>query len=74
LFEIWFPPWFFDMMTHLIIHLIDELKIYGPVGARWCYPMEIYLLVLKKYVRNRARPKACMAFGYMYDEALGFCT
>jgi len=25
-------------------------------------------------VKNRVRPKACMAFGYMYDEILGFYT
>jgi hypothetical protein len=29
---------------------------------------------LKKDVRNRARLETCMAFGYMYEEALGFCT
>jgi hypothetical protein len=33
LFEIWFPSKFFDMMTHLIIHLVDEIKICGLVGA-----------------------------------------
>jgi len=48
MFEIWFPPGFFDMMTHLIIHLVDELEICGLVGAKWSYPMERYLLVLKK--------------------------
>jgi hypothetical protein len=61
-------------MTHLTIHLIDELEICGPVGARWCYPMQRYLSILKRYVRNRARLEACMASSYMYDEALGFCT
>jgi hypothetical protein len=74
LFEIWFPLGFFDMMTHLIMHLVDELEICGPIGDKWCYPMEKYLSVLKRYVRNKARLEACMAFGFMYDEALGFCT
>ncbi len=23
-FEVWFPPTFFDLMTHLVIHLVDE--------------------------------------------------
>jgi hypothetical protein len=55
-------------MTHLLIHLVDELEICGPVGARWCYPMERHLNVLKRYVR------VCMASSYMYEEALGFCT
>jgi hypothetical protein len=30
--------------------------------------------VLKKYVHNKANLEGCIAFGYMYDEALGFCT
>ncbi len=30
--------------------------------------------MLKKYVRNKANPEGCIAFGYIYDEALGFCT
>jgi hypothetical protein len=56
LFEIWFPSRFFDMVTHLIIHLVDELDICGPIGVKWCYPMERYLSVLKKYARNKVRP------------------
>jgi len=44
------------------------------MGVRCCYLVERYLNVLKKYVRNKVQPKACMATGYMYDEALGFCT
>jgi hypothetical protein len=73
MFEIWWPPSFFDLMTHLIIHLVDELEICGPIATRWCYPIESYLYILKKYVRNKAKPKACMASGYMYDKTLGFC-
>jgi hypothetical protein len=65
---------FFDMMTHLSIHLVDELEICGPVVAQWCYPMERYLSVLKKYMKNRARLEACMASNYMYDKALRFYT
>lgn len=40
LLEIHFPPGFFDIMTHLIIHLVDELEICGPIHARWCYSIE----------------------------------
>ncbi len=29
-------------------------------------------MFLKRYVRNKAKPKGCMAFGYMYDEAFRF--
>jgi hypothetical protein len=30
--------------------------------------------VLSSYVRDMAKPEACMASGYMVDESLGFCT
>jgi hypothetical protein len=73
--EIWFPPSFFDLMTHLLVHIVDELEICGPLPSRWGYPMERYLVVLKNYVWNKAKPKGCMqALGYIYDEALGFWT
>ena len=74
LLEVHFPPGFFDVMTHLVIHLVDELEICGPVHARWCYSVERYLGVLTKYVRDKSKPEAGIATGYMIDESLGFCT
>lgn len=74
LFELWCPPRFFDVMSHLVIHLVDELAICGPVHAPWCYSIERYMGQLAKYVRDKARPEASMAQGYVADEALGFCT
>jgi hypothetical protein len=68
----WFPPSFLDIMTHLVVHLVDEVELCGPVHVRWCYGMERYLYVLKKYVRNRSKPEGSMATGYMYSKALGF--
>jgi hypothetical protein len=74
LLEIHFPPSFFDIMTHLVYHLVDELDLCGPVSSRWMYPIERYMKTLKEYVRNMARPEACMAEGYVRDECLGFIT
>ncbi len=74
LLEIEFPPSFFDVMTHLPVHLAKELDLCGPVSARWMYPVERYMKVLKNHVRNMARPEACMAEGYLKDECLGFIT
>ena len=73
LLEVNFPPGFFVVMTHLVVHLVDELEICGPVHARWCYSVERYLGVLTKYVRDKSKPEAGMASGYMIDESLGFC-
>jgi hypothetical protein len=69
-----FPPSFFDIMTHLPVHLVQQLDICGLVHMRWMYPMERYLKTFKGYVRQQAQPKGSMAQGYIMDEALGFCT
>nr|AAT47462.1 unknown protein [Oryza sativa Japonica Group] len=51
-FELIFPPSFFNIMTHLLCHLVKER----------------YMGVLKKYVRNHARPEASIAKGYGTEE------
>lgn len=38
--EMVFPQAFFDVMTHLPIHLAGEAKVAGPVNYRWMYPIE----------------------------------
>ncbi|XP_039134931.1 uncharacterized protein LOC120272231 [Dioscorea cayenensis subsp. rotundata] len=48
-----FPPSFFTIMVHLVIHLPLEAKLGGPVYYRWMYPIERFLLKLKNYVRNK---------------------
>lgn len=72
--EMHFPPSFLDVMTHLMIHVVEEVDLCGPVHTRWMYPVERYLKVLKGYVRNKARPEASMAEGYSLNESLGFVS
>lgn len=72
--EIYFPPAFFDVMTHLIIHAVEELDQFGPVTTRWMYPMERYMKLLKGHVGTYYRPEASMALGYIKDETLGYLT
>jgi hypothetical protein len=71
--EMWFPLGFFDIMTNLLIHLVENLDVCGLVGARWCYPIERFMAILKHYVCNKVKLEGCMAMGYMFDEAFGFC-
>ena len=68
------PPSFFDMMSHLPNHLVEELFLCGPVHTRWMYPYERYFKTLKGYVRNLAKPEGSIAQGYQTEEALGFIT
>lgn len=35
-----FLPSFFTIMVHLIIHLITEVRLGGPVHYRWMYPIK----------------------------------
>ena len=35
-----FPPSFFDIMIHLTVHLVREVRLCGPVFYRWMYPFE----------------------------------
>ena len=72
--ERWFPPSFFDIMIHLVVHIGREARLCGPVQFRWIYPFERYMMVLKGYVRNRARPEGCIAESYLADECVRFCS
>jgi hypothetical protein len=65
---------FFDIMTHLTLHVVEKLDVCEPVHARWMYLIERALKMFKTYVRNRAHPKASIAEGYLYDETIGFVT
>ncbi len=52
--EMTMPPSFFDIMVHLIFHLVDELDMCGLVHTRWMYYVERLNKVLKWYVGNMA--------------------
>ncbi|CAL8118834.1 unnamed protein product [Prunus armeniaca] len=41
--------------------------------ARWMYPFERYMKVLKGYVQNRTRPEGCIIEWYIAEEAVEFC-
>jgi len=72
--ELEFLPTFLNVMTHLPLHLVEQLFICGPVHCRWMYPIERYLNTLKDYVRTYARPEESIAEGYYLEDTLGFCT
>ncbi|KAL3618473.1 hypothetical protein CASFOL_037555 [Castilleja foliolosa] len=72
--EMYFPPSFFDIMVHLSIHLVREIRYCGPVYLRWMYPFERYMKVFKGYVKNRYRPEACIVERYIVEEAIEFCN
>ncbi|KAK9049104.1 hypothetical protein SSX86_031930 [Deinandra increscens subsp. villosa] len=72
--EMYFPPSFFDVMVHLVIHIVQEIKVCGPVFLRYMYPFERFMGFLKGYVRNRNRPEGSIVEGYASEEVIEFCT
>ena len=74
LLQQYFLPSFFDIMIHLLVHLVEQVKLCGPVYLRWMYHFEREMKTLKEYVRNRYRPESCIAESYIAKEALEFCA
>jgi hypothetical protein len=58
-----FPPLFFDIMPHFLIHIVHEVKYLGQVFLHQMYPFERFMIVLKKYPRNQSRLEGCMVQG-----------
>ena len=71
--EMYFPPTFFDIMVHLIVHLVREIKCYGPIYLWWMYPVERYMKILKGYIKNLHHPEASIVKRYIVEEAIEFC-
>jgi hypothetical protein len=69
-----FPLTFTDVMSHLMIQIVEELYICGPMHYRCVYPVERYLKTLKDYMQTYARLEAIMVEGYAMSETLGYCT
>ena len=73
-FEMYFPPSFFDVMVHLVVHLVREIKICGPVFMRYMYPFEMHMGTLKRKTKNRYRPEASIVEGTVAEEVIEFVT
>jgi hypothetical protein len=70
--KIIFPPSFFDLMPHLLTHIVHEMKYLGHVFLHQMYPFERFMTILKKYVRNQSCPEGCMVQGWATEEVIEF--
>ena len=66
------PTSFFDIQVHLLVHLVDEVKLAGVVSSRWMFFVERYMKTLKDFVRQRAQPEASMAEGWLVYESMHY--
>ncbi|XP_058775142.1 uncharacterized protein LOC131649398 [Vicia villosa] len=72
--EMFFPPSFFNIMVHLIVHLVREIRLYSPIFLQWMYPIERYMKILKVYTKNPHRSEASIFERYIAEEAIEFCS
>jgi len=70
--EMYFPPTFFDIMVHLIIHLVREIKCC--VYLRWMYLVERYMKILKGYTKNLHHLEASIVERYIVEKTIVFCS
>ena len=66
--EIYFPPAFFDMCVHLLLHVVDDIGQLGPTFLHYMMPFERQNGVMKRYICNRSHPDASMAKGFLTYE------
>lgn len=57
-------------MTHLIVHLAEEVQICGPVRYRWMYPFERKMKTYKRYVVNQTYLEGSISKYYLINEAM----
>jgi hypothetical protein len=71
--EIYIPPAFFDIMVHLLVHLVDDIIHLGPTFLHNMMPFKRLNGVIKGFVRNRSRPDGSIAKGFLTYECVSFC-
>ena len=54
--EMYFPPAFFDVMVHLLVHIVEDIIQLGPMFLHSMMSFERMNGVIKGYVRNMSRP------------------
>jgi hypothetical protein len=57
-----------------MIYLVDQIHTLGPLYLHSMFPYELYLAVLKSYVRNRAHPEGSIIEGYTTKEVVECCV
>ena len=68
-----FPPTYFDISLHLLIHLVDQIRALGSMYLHQMFHFERLMKVFRRYVRNRFRPEGGMLEGWS-TEAIELCT
>lgn len=68
------PPSFFDGQIHMLIHLVREVSLAGPVHCRWMYWVERCMGQLKRFMRNTRWVEGSISEGYLAAESMFYCS
>ena len=71
--EMYFPPAFFDIMVHVLIHVVDDIIDLGPAFLHNMMPFERMNGYMKGFVRSRSNPDGSIAQGFLTYECISFC-
>ena len=71
--EMCFPPGYFDITEHLMIHMVDQIRALGPLYLYEMWTYEHFMSILNLYVLNRAYPEGSMIEGYSTEEVIECC-
>jgi hypothetical protein len=56
--ELLFPLHINTITFHLLLHLVDGIRLLGPLYTWWSFPLERYGLMLKELCHSRKNPEA----------------
>ena len=71
--EMCFPPRFFDITEHLMIHMVDQIRARDALYLPKMWTYERFMSILNWYVLNRAHPEGSMIEGYSTEEVIESC-
>lgn len=64
-------PFFCNIMSQVVVHVVDELQCMRLMTCHWLYYIERHTCHKKRYVGNMAKFEGTLAQGYSLYEALG---
>jgi hypothetical protein len=74
LLEDTFPRSILTSQVHLLVHIIQDMAICGPVSSRWMFFLERFMKTLKDFVRQNAWPEGSMNEGWLIREGIVFIS
>jgi len=72
--EMCFPPSFFNIMPHLMMHMVDQIQELDRIYLHQMWTYERFMSTLDRYILNHAYLEGSMIAAYTTEEAVNCCT